>query len=259
MKMDNDNFVFQDQEEEEAISLSDFPLTPDENNHHHTATTDSSPFQDLRSPSSEQSDLFEFLSNHNSNMSHAEDIIYCGKLIPFKDQDDQSPSYIYETQNPATPNNHKLHNFQRRRSDSLSELKTCRSNSSSSSSKTRMRNSRSLDYQKLSRNSSMSSDSPDIHRNPRSSSRLDGTIKIPKPRWYIIMFGSVKFPPEMDLRDIKNRQVHRTVSPPLFPSLEVVKKVPVNRKSSWEVLKVLSCRDDASVHVTTSLACMPRV
>lgn len=169
--MDDDNFVFQHQEKEEAISLSDFPLTPDENNHHHKDTTD------LRSPS----DLFEFLSNHNSIMSHAEDIIYCGKLIPFKDQDDQSPSSIYETQNPATSNNHKLHNFQRRRSDSLSDINTCRSNSS----KTRMRNSRSLDYQKLSRNSSMSSDSPDIHRNPRSSSRLDGTIKIPKPRWYI--------------------------------------------------------------------------
>lgn len=108
----------------------------------------------------------------------------------------------------------------------------------------------------------MSSDSPEIHRNTssaRGSARFDGNVKIPKPKWYFLLFGNVRFPPEMDLQDIKNRQVRRTPSAAFFPSVEVVKKVPVYRKSSWGVLKVLSCRDDASVHVTTSLARMPRV
>lgn len=73
------------------------------------------------------------------------------------------------------------------------------------------------------------------------------------------MFGTVKFPTEMDLQDIKNRQVHRTPSKSLFPGIEVAKKAPANRKSSWGVLKVLSCRDDSSINVTASIACMPQV
>lgn len=256
MKMDYKEPLFQYQEEEEeeedTISLSDFTLTPD---HHTDSTTQlSAVSQNVRSQL-KQSEVFEFSSDHHSNtLSHAEDIIYCGKLVPFNYQDDQlSPS-----NNSATNiNHHKRHNFEQRRSESLPDLKAAAQ--STSTYKNRMRSSRSLDNQKLSRNSSMSSDSPDA-RNHKGSYRFDGTsIKIPKPRWYIIMFGSLRFPPEMDLRDIKNRQVHGTGAVPLFPSLEVVKKVPVNRKCTWEVLKVLSCRDDVSVHVTTSHLRLPRV
>ncbi|KAK1388345.1 hypothetical protein POM88_016523 [Heracleum sosnowskyi] len=254
--MDYYNSRYQDEENEEqdddTISLTHFPLTPDQQEH--------------PSPP-EKIDVFEFSSDPNSIMSHAEDIINCGKLIPFKEQD-QSPTF-HQPQCQTSPvmyvNDHAsqgLYN-RRTRSESLTELKIseCRSNSTNMRG-IKMRNSRSLDYQKLSRNSSLSSESPDIYRNnSRGSSRFDAsTIKIPKPRWYIFMFGSVKFPPEMDLQDIKNRQVHRTtISKSLFPNLEVVKKPPANRKRSWGVLKVLSCRDDGSVNVTASLACVPRV
>ncbi|KAK1399814.1 hypothetical protein POM88_009677 [Heracleum sosnowskyi] len=243
--MDYYNARYQDQEndreDEETISLSDFPLTSDQHDPHETEDQ-LCRCQDLQSPA-EKTEIFEFSSYPNSIMSHAEDIINCGKLIPFKEQ-------YHVSQN--------LYG-RRCRSESLPELKNsgCQSNSS----KMKMRNSRSLDYQKLSRNSSMSSDSPDSYRNnSRSSSRFDGSSKnIPKPRWYILMFGIVKFPTEMDLQDIKNRQVHRTPSKSLFPGIEEAKKDPINRKSSWGVLKVLSCRDDASINVTGSLACMPQV
>lgn len=238
----NSRYQYQENEQdEETISLSDFPLTSDERDPHETEDQLCT-CQDLPSPA-EKTEIFEFSSYPNSIMSHAEDMINCGKLIPFKEQDHVSQS-LYG---------------RRYRSESLPELniRGCQSNSSNM----KMRNSRSLDYQKLSRNSSMSSDSPDSYRNnSRSSSRFDGgSIKIPKPRWYILMFGIVKFPTEMDLQDIKNRQVHRTSSKTLFPGIEMAKKAPANRKSSWGVLKVLSCRDDASINVTASLACMPQV
>lgn len=243
--MDN-KFVFQydqQEEEEETISLSNFPSTPDEREDDEYRK-ELSTFQDLRSPS-DQTDLFEFFSDLNSNnMSHAEDIIFCGKLmIPFKEQY-QSPPFIYQnTPKRPTPTHNKLQNFHRRRSESLSELK--RSSPFNINTQIRMRNSRSLDdYQKLSRTSSMSSDSPEIHRNTssaRGSARFDGNVKITKHKWYFILFGNARFPPEMDLQDIKNRQVRRTP----FQSVEVGKK----GKSYWGVIKVLSCRDDASVHV----------
>lgn len=252
--MDYYNSRYQDQEkaeqeEDDTISLADFPMAPDQQDH-------SSP--------PEKIDVFEFSSAPNSTMCHAEDIINCGKLILFKEQD-QSPSLnLPQCHKSPVMHDHaseSLYN-RRRRSESLTELKisACRSNSTNSMRGINMRTSRSLDYQKLSRNSSLSSDSPDYRNNSRGSSRFDAnTIKMPKPRWYIFMFGSVKFPPEINLQDIKNRQLHRTTSKSLFPNFEVVKKPPTNRKRSWGVLKVLSCRDDASVHVTAPLACVPRV
>lgn len=237
--MDYYNSRYQDQETEdeyeETISLSDFPLTSDERDPHGTEDRLCA-CQDLPSPA-EKTEIFEFSSYPNSIMSHAEDIISCGKLVPFKEQHHLSRN-LYG---------------RRCRSESLPELKT-------SGCQSKMRNSRSLDYQKLSRNTSMSSNSPDSYRNnSRSSSKSDGSSKTPKPRWYILMFGIVKFPTEMDLQDIKNRQVHRTPSKSLFPGIEVDKKAPANRKTSWGVLKVLSCRDDASINVAKSLACVPQV
>ncbi|KAL1816205.1 hypothetical protein ACET3Z_018779 [Daucus carota] len=242
--MDSYNSCYQDQEyqpeDEETISLSDFQLISDENNLHETEDQFCKR-QDLPSQA-ETNEVFEFSSYPSSTMSHAEDIINCGKLIPFKEQD------------------HKSQNLygRRCRSEPLPEFKI--SGRQSNTTNMKMRNSRSLDYQKLSRDSSTSSGSPDSHRNNSPGlSRFDGSsTRIPKPRWYILMFGIVKFPTEMDLQDIKNRQVHRTPSKSLFPSIEVAKKPPANKKSSWGVLKVLSCRGDASLSVTAPLACMPQ-
>lgn len=114
--MDYCNSLYQHQENEEqeddTISLADFPLTPDQ--------------QDHPSPP-EKFEVFEFSSDPNSIMSHAEDIINCGKLIPFKEQD-QSPSF-HQPQCQTTPGiksndrvSHSLYN-RRRRSESLTELK----------------------------------------------------------------------------------------------------------------------------------------
>ncbi|RVW75521.1 hypothetical protein CK203_051935 [Vitis vinifera] len=148
----------------------------------------------------------------------------------------------------------------RRRSESLSELQTSRSNSAKSRL---VRNSRSLDYRKLYRSSSsQTSPGPEMDRNSsdKSSGRSDISVrKVPKSRWYLLMFGLVKFPPEMELRDIKSRQVRRSPST-LFPSLDASVKVPVKRSSgkcSWGILRALSCKD-ASVAVTASFHCIPR-
>ena len=229
-------------EEEEALSLCDLPIS--------AAGKDFSPGG--RRSSSEPPELFEFFSDLSYEMSPADEIIFCGKLMPFKE------AQIREIRGNKQENVHKQAAF-RRRSESLSELQTSRSNSTKGHL---VRNSRSLDYRKLYRSSSSKTDISEMDRN--SSGKISGRSdisfrKVLKSRWYLLMFGQVKFPPEMELRDIKSRQVRRNPAT-LFPSLDAGANSPVKRSSgkcSWGLLRALSCKD-ASVVVTASFHCVPR-
>ncbi|XP_031271340.1 uncharacterized protein LOC116129754 [Pistacia vera] len=265
------------EEEEEALSLCDFPLDENNgNNFQETTTRSHSNSNTTRRTSSSSStepgdpEFFEFLSNLSSEMRAAEDIIFCGKLIPLNINEQNPPVYHHHHQQQQQQFSSKgftkssiyehRHGDFRRRSESLSELQSSRSKSKI------LRSSRSLDYQKLHRVSS-SKTSPDFDMERNSSVRSVGKsdnvnkIRAVKPWWYLLMFGMVKFPPEMDLRDIKSRQFRRNSSV-MFPSLDAAGNFPVNRsstaggKTSWRFLKALSCKDDASVAVTTPL-CMP--
>ncbi|KAG6411802.1 hypothetical protein SASPL_129886 [Salvia splendens] len=176
-------------DEGDAPSLCDFPLNPcepDRNNAHHHQRWDS----------------FEFsndLSSHS--LSHAEDIIHCGKLMPYKQQ-----------LSLPSPRHHRK---------SLPPRSNSYGNTQSS---------RSLD---------------------RKSLRREEKSAWWKPRWYDLTFGSAKFPPEMDLRDMKIRQIRRVTF-----SAETTGE---NRGSSWgwahDFLRVLSCKNHpGSVAVTASIA-----
>ncbi|OMO55658.1 hypothetical protein COLO4_35897 [Corchorus olitorius] len=251
----NDNIHLHDDEEhaaeeaEEALSLCDLALDLDSND------LEKMPARSRRSSSSSDAaagEFFEFLSDLSSDMCPADDIIFCGKLIPLK----QRP-LSFQTQKVTYPFGHektrKTHVL-RKRSESLSELRSASITRSDSTKNTNvLRNSRSLDYQKLHRF--------EMERNPsvRSVGKSDQVSpkKAVKPRWYIFMFGMVKFPPEMELKDIKSRQSRRNQSA-MFPLAEDHggKKFAGNRSSgkgaSWNLLKALSCRDHTSVAVTAS-------
>ncbi|KAE8056762.1 hypothetical protein FH972_013505 [Carpinus fangiana] len=239
----------EDQEEtEESLSLCDLPLNPDNDNVDNN--NNGTPRSRAEAP-----EFFEFFSDLSSDMCPADDIIFCGKLIPFKEL--QSPP-----KTPATGENPTKTTTFRRRSESLSKLQSPVTRSNSGAGSTRlMRNSRSLDCTKLHR----SANSMEIERNSsvKSSGKSDIALKkAVKPRWYLLMFGLVKFPPEMELSDIKSRQVRRNHPSTLFPPpLSADGKLPVNRGSSkgtWRLLRALSCKDHASVAVTASF-CLPHV
>ncbi|KAJ6857142.1 hypothetical protein NC651_038749 [Populus alba x Populus x berolinensis] len=243
------------EEEEEALSLCDFPLE---------GRNEESPniaFHSGARSSSEPAEFFEFFSDLSSEMRSAEDIIFRGKLVPVKE-----PYF--------TPQNHSKEDKQRisfrRRCESLSELQSsvCRS-SSSKNNIGLMRNSRSLDYRKLERFSSSKKCSSELDIERSSSSlksihaKSDVKKTASKPRWYLLMFGVVKPPTEMNLSDIKSRQGRRNYSVSMFPPVDTDgKKAPVNQscisKGSCRLLRVLSCKDPASVAVATSFL-VPRV
>uniref|UniRef100_A0A6N2M4X9 Uncharacterized protein n=1 Tax=Salix viminalis TaxID=40686 RepID=A0A6N2M4X9_SALVM len=238
----------EEEEEDETLSLCDFPLE---------GRNIESPNMAIHSSgrsSSEPAEFFEFLSDLSSEIRSAEDIIFRGKLVV------EEPYF--------TPQNHykedKPRISFRRRCESLSELQSSVSRSNSIKNNIGlMRNSRSLDYRKLERFSSSKKGSSELD-SERSSSSLKSThgksdVKKTgsKPRWYLLMFGVVKPPTEMNLSDIKNRQARRNYPMSMFPPVDTDgKKAPANQscisKGSCRLLRVLSCKDPTSVAVATS-------
>ncbi|KAJ6362223.1 hypothetical protein OIU78_002600 [Salix suchowensis] len=239
----------EEEEDEEALSLCDFPLQGRNKESTNIAT------QNSARPSSEPAEFFEFFSDLGSDqMSSAEDIIFHGKLVPFIDP--------YFTPQNQTKEDKQRISF-RRRCESLSELQSSVSRSNSTKNGIAlMRNSRSLDYRNLERFSSSKRFSPELDIERSSSLKsihAKGEVKrtTSKPRWYLLMFGVVRPPTEMDLSDIKSRQVRRNSSMTMFPHVDTDgKKAPVSQssisKGSCKLLRVLSCKDPASVAVATS-------
>ncbi|KAM0963690.1 hypothetical protein ACFX13_023069 [Malus domestica] len=230
----------EEEDAEEALSLCDLPLDNihDQVNEFHDMSS-----KHLHARRSSADQFFEFFSEFSTDsfMCSAEDIIVCGKLIPFKDHANEAP------QKTCTNNGyHKKNSSFRRRSESLPGLQSSVARSSSTKNQIMIRNSRSLDYQKLHRKSSMVSPTPaEMERisSVKSVGKYDKKCGN-KPKWFLLMFGIVRFQAEMDLSDIKNRQIRRNPST-LFRS-----EAPDNRssgKGSWKLLKVLSCKDHASV------------
>ncbi|GJV56776.1 hypothetical protein Tco_1457781 [Tanacetum coccineum] len=218
----------QDLEALETLSLTDFPLTEDKDsgykNHEHQ-----------NAPSSPSQDLFEFCSGdfgcftEEPKMSHAEDMISGGKLIPTKDQ-------LPPTQN-KTSNGTKTH---RKKSQSMRELKSTANKPTASQL---VRNSHSLDYKKLHRNNSRL-----MYEPPADNHRTSLSTKTSSSRWSDRVFGPIKGPPEMDLRDIRNRQSFQHSDRFSF------KQVDVERKTSWGLLGILSCKSANSVAVSMPLS-----
>lgn len=243
---------FDDPEDaDEALSLSELPL----NEYNELSSEEITSRSQNRRSSSETPEMFEFFSDVSSDniMSSAEDIIYCGKLVPFKEQHAFGAAKAKLTCSAAF----------RRRSESLSQIESSVTRSDSTSkTKLMMRNSRSLDYRKLHRPSnSMVSPDPEMERNlsVKSVGKSDlSTKKATKPRWCFLMFGIAKVPPEMDLGDIKSRQFRRNPST-LFPpgGNPSANRSSSGGKASRRLLKALSCKDHASVAVTASL-CAPQ-
>ncbi|KAB1207057.1 hypothetical protein CJ030_MR7G011378 [Morella rubra] len=231
----------EEEEEEEALSLSDLPLNQDDDNYdNNNASTDlcnNSPRSRPESP-----ELFEFSSDFSFEICPANDIIFGGKLMPFKEH------FPPAGKTPKAPASKES----QRRSWSLYKLQSpiTRSNSSDD---TLMRGSRSLDCRELHRRShSMASSAPEMERSSSVKSmqgKSDMALKkAAKPRWYSLMFGKMKFPPKMELSDIKNRQVRQNPPSTLFP---------VNHnsdKGSWRLLRALSCKDHGSVPAKASFS-----
>ncbi|KAL1553861.1 hypothetical protein AAHA92_14483 [Salvia divinorum] len=202
-----------------------------------------SKIQDKRRSSSEPSEFFEFFHDFNSEMSNAEDIISCGKLMLYQNPPRVHPQILKSlSADDAT-------RFSRRHRGGGSLSAAARSRSAA----------RSVESRRL----ATKPEAADIHRNSsKSSAKSEGSKAAAlKPRWFVMMFGPLKLQPEMDLRDIKSRQVRRNRGR-LFPRIDGGGGATGGRsdwRSFWgvDLLKVLSCKNHASVAVTASIGLVP--
>ncbi|KAG6410544.1 hypothetical protein SASPL_128605 [Salvia splendens] len=200
------------------------PSPPEEEEPH---SLHESKIQDKRRSSSEPSEFFEFLHDFSSEMTNAEDIIFRGKLMP------------YQNPHPQILKSHSADDASR-----LSRIHRRGGSSLSAAARSRL---------------ATKAEAADIHRNSsKSSAKSEGSSKV-KPRWFVMMFGPLKLQPEMDLRDIKSRQVRRNTGR-LFAGIDGGGGRS-DRRSFWgvDLLKVLSCKNHASVAVTASIGLVPHL
>ncbi|KAJ0251732.1 Uncharacterized protein HA466_0126490 [Hirschfeldia incana] len=223
---------------EEAPSLRDLPLNTENTN----STTTTITTEDQRKRSIE---LFEFLTSTSNDCSPAENIIFRGKIIPLNYQNAilSSPEYI----RPRIST----------RSESFPAIQGNKLNRPVARDNTGpMRISRSLDHRNLTRGSTTARGNAPPTKSTVKPVASENRKSV-KPRWYVIMFGMVKFTPETELKNIKSRQVRRNVPPVMFSS-------PADRRScrtrgssspspSWRFLNALSCKEPTSVAATAPL------
>ncbi|KAF9613889.1 hypothetical protein IFM89_012437 [Coptis chinensis] len=261
-KQKGDHEFQEDSEADEALSFCDLPLSGE----YCVDNSDSKQNHDLQT--SRDQELFEFFNAVSTGtLSSAEDIVFCGKVFPYRSPPlsniTNKTTQCIEDQRLDIPRKSFLH----RKSGSLNDVQR-----SQSSTKERLtRSTKSLDYGKLHRNSSSKLTRTDslVQSDERiSSGTCFGKCKFSeqrtpsaRPRRRVLMFGLVKAPTEMELKDIRNRQSRRMPSP-LFPAFDGEETVSVKRvggKGTWRLLRVLSCKGEANGVITASLSCTPQV
>ncbi|KAJ8439577.1 hypothetical protein Cgig2_024164 [Carnegiea gigantea] len=208
-------------DQEESLSLRDLPLTPP----HSSTAIDPPPTVNHSCRSSASDFYFEFLVNHDDFVtSPADDVIFGGRLLPFA---------------PPPPRRSLSLSSVCRRSDSL-----LRTESKPQLTQSAIRPSRSLNCRKSSSKAEL------LPRNSSNSCRGFNsdhykTAAGLKPPWYWLVLGlPARIPAEMELKDIKSRQIRRSISPAGSFSGDRCSS------ASWRILSVLSCKSHASVDYT---------
>ncbi|KAL2324756.1 hypothetical protein Fmac_023814 [Flemingia macrophylla] len=210
-----------EEEEEETLSLCDLPIYNGSvsarwDGEDHSYNNGGGDYDNDK-----ENELFEFFSEEfttssNTNIAAADNIIFCGKLIPFKAPRDESNNNIVQKGRPI--------DLPWRQVDKAREGSLEGKGSKSFA----------CDYTSIGKVSLV-----------RSTT---------KSRWFLFMFGSMSklSSTEMELRDIRNRQSRRRApAATMFPAPQEVAAAKENSKGRsckgmWKLLKsfsfVLGCR-----------------
>ncbi|XP_026460825.1 uncharacterized protein LOC113362014 [Papaver somniferum] len=220
-------------------------------------------------------ELFEFFSDFNSGMKAAEDIIYCGKLLPYSSPESENqsnqPRRLYELEleekRLIEADFNKKCLYPHRKCSSLNELQK-------SQPKRALHKNYSSDYQKLQRTSdSKNTSAATTSRAWKQENTIyDGNKCFRKnvlsctpslsSKKQVALFGVMKAPAEMELTDIRYRQNKRNLLASwttVHPGEKTNYAKNNGRKNSWSVLGALGCKGQANAVVTTSLRCLPHV
>ncbi|KAH6760376.1 hypothetical protein C2S51_017325 [Perilla frutescens var. frutescens] len=227
---------------DETLSLCDLPLYGDQSVDEWEEDLSGESQGSTSMSSSDDHDYFEFFSHeltHSTTCFPPENIIFCGKIIPYKQPDtsDTVPSKQVESKQATS--------IKKKRGWSLFRWRF--------SSKTTTLMQKKDHHHQTSKK--MQGEGFPLPILTSSSSE--------KARWYLFLTGISRFSSEMGLRDIKSRQSRRH-SPPPSPTLrfqnhheEVTGMTGSGSSRLWEVIRVLSCggNQHPSAMVVGSISC----
>ncbi|OWM87570.1 uncharacterized protein LOC116188335 [Punica granatum] len=255
---DPDHGLLQDPDdaELETVSLCDLPLYSDE--------YECERHQFSSSLEIDHGDPFEFssedLSASWSKMCMAENIIFCGRLIHYGREPPSLSGGPSEAQGKVggvpQPQKKKWKLFKRRlslfrkhrhcSSKSHDVRFSDRSGAKKEHRSTRLECSPSEKYSRYVPEKCMDKYGFSMRRLPAQSGRV-------KCRWYLLMFGSARFPMEMELQDMKTRQSRRNLYS-TFQSFStdggnIIGSGNCDGKGNrnrglWRLLRALSCSSD---------------
>lgn len=204
-----------DEEDDETLSLCDLPIYGE-----------SADYSKEDQSSSSSSDGFEFFSEEWSSTSFpADNILFCGKLIPYKEH-------------KVSNNPHKLE---------INKQPKCINEVSSSLSHA------------PSFNSVLKKCVDNIGKCEKKNDVLDRRITIlkspTKSRWFLFLFGSTRVSTEMEIREIRKRQNKKIL--PLRSS----GGGRIRGKGWWKLIRALGCSSHhhADAMIKASYGCAPLV
>ncbi|KAL2539770.1 hypothetical protein Adt_00748 [Abeliophyllum distichum] len=226
-------------ESEETVSLCDLPMYSDSAESHGSNSLWTS-----HHDHDHDQDCFEFFSEE-WNSFPPENIVFCGKLIPSRKPISENPNSV-ETK------------MQSSRKWRLRRIFRWKLNSFHRSGKKIPCNKN----KKLQNISSQKSSKG--HGYPFNKVSILTSSSSGKSRWYLFLFGITRFPTEMELRDMKNRQSRRRrdLSPPMFQLRHDDEKINVGRsigRGLWGLIKALSCSGGHQTNtvVAAPVSCIP--
>ncbi|XP_030548892.1 uncharacterized protein LOC115754104 [Rhodamnia argentea] len=227
----------EEEDEAETLSLCDLPLYSD------SAEWDKDGFSKVvaepeRAPRGasagscqDQEDLFEFSSSEDWSVSsghHSGHVIFCGKLIPYGEPLPvvNNPDDLIGKRS-AKPKKRRFFRWKLRlfrKSRTSYSYRRLRADKKKRSKQPEVSHSKNLPLEKL--------------------GSLDGSARKAgaKGRWYFLVFGSTRFPMEMELSDMRMRQSRRRQSPAsMFQSMDSAEKKYPRNWGLWRLLRTLSC------------------
>lgn len=220
---------------EETLSLCDLPLNSSASDWNYYSKEDHS--------SSFDQDFFEFCSeNFTASTYPTDNIIFCGKLIPYKGATVAEKSQDLDI--TTKPKNTKKSSIFPWRSQS------CKKSTTTSKHALPV---------PLSENNGYAT-RKFTNKDDFSTKKASLLVSPMKSRWYLFAFGMARFPVEMELRDIKMRQSKK--SPANKLRQETGKEMSNGRreKGLWGLLRFLGCKSHhAHAMVKASFGCMPSV
>ncbi|EEF32680.1 conserved hypothetical protein [Ricinus communis] len=246
---ENHGFNYDDGDYDDALSLCDLAL----HNNSNASDWDDSSKEDQSS--SFDQDLFEFFSEDFTASAYPKDnIIFCGKLIPYKGDKEEEQAHNLEKA------------ISKPREGKRSRIFPWKTFSSS-------RSTRSKSYTTCKTFPDLASESNEygMKRYNRVSMKKVSLLGGPaRSRWYLFAFGVGRYPMEMELSDIKTRQSKLTDS-----KMRQSSKAPGKSKADdgrekldgrggkrargwWSLLRILGCKgNQANAMVKASLGLMP--